>query len=164
MFFILEVTTIEGIIDRSITGLEQDQDRRRKDNPDIADQIDNFISKLKALKDVDEPFTIIFEDISGNTFVQNPNAPQKDENCEIHYFARTMQQNHTLGIYIENEDKILQPINEEEYTLEEMQGEVMTFPTNCPECNSPCETNMKMTSMKRYSYKNCHDNLYLHSY
>lgn len=146
--FISEVTTIEGIIDRSITGLEQDQDRRKIDNPEVAKQIELFISKLKALKDVDEPFSIIFEDISGNTFVQNPNAPHKDENCVVHYFTRTIQQNHILGIYVENEDKILQPINEEEYTLEKIEGEVMTFPTNCPECNSPCETNMKMTSMQ----------------
>lgn len=140
------MTTIEGIIDRIVTGLEQDQDRRRKENPETAEQIDQFINKLKALKDVEEPFTIIFEDVSGNTHVQNPKAPQKDEGCEIHYFRRTMQQNHVLGIYAENEETILQPINEEEYTLEEMEGEVMTFRTNCPECNSPCQTNMKMTS------------------
>ncbi|XP_008211218.1 zinc finger protein ZPR1 [Nasonia vitripennis] len=142
-----EVTTIEGIINRSITGLEQDQNRRRKENPEAAEQIDQFINKLKALKEVAEPYTIIFEDISGNTNVQNPKAPQKDDGCEVHYFKRTTQHNHTLGIYIENEETILQPINEEEYTLEEIEGEVMTFPTNCPECNSPCQTNMKMTKI-----------------
>ena len=143
---ILEVTTIEGIIDRSITGLEQDQEHRRKNNPKAAEQIDKFVNKLKSLKDVAEPFIIIFEDISGNTYVQNPKAPQKDEGCEIHYFKRTMDQNHILGIYIENEDKLLEPIKEGEFTLEDIEGEVLTFPTNCPECNNPCQTNMKMTS------------------
>lgn len=143
---------MEGVISRSITGLEQDQDRRRKDNPEIAEQIDQFISKLNALKEVDEPFNMIFEDISGNTFIQNPNAPHKDDNCQVNYFTRTMEQNHILGVYTENEDKLLQPINEEEYTLEDMDGEVMSFPVNCPECNSPCVTNMKMTSVLYSSF------------
>lgn len=147
LFFLSEVTTVEGIIDRSIRGLEQDQDRRREENPEAAEQIDQFVSKLKELKTVKEPFTIILEDLSGNTYVQNPKAPQKDDCCETHYFKRTNDQNHVLGIYIENEDKLLQPIQEDEYTLEDLEGEVMTFPTNCPECNNPCETNMKMTSI-----------------
>ncbi|XP_014219188.1 zinc finger protein ZPR1 [Copidosoma floridanum] len=142
-----EVTTVEGIIDRSIAGLEQDQDRRRVEASETAEQIDQFINKLKALKEVEETYTIIFEDVSGNTSVQNPRAPQKDEGCKVHYFKRTTQQNHILGIYEENEDTLLQPINEEEYSLEEIEGEVMTFPTNCPECNSPCQTNMKMTKI-----------------
>ncbi|KAL7291926.1 hypothetical protein TKK_0014476 [Trichogramma kaykai] len=141
------ITTIEGLIDRSIAGLDQDQERRRSENPQAAEQIDKFIEKLKALKDVEEPYTIYFEDISGNTNVQNPLAPQKDKQADISYFKRTMDQNHILGIYIENEDKLLQPINEEEYTLEDIEGEVMTFPTNCPECNAPCQTNMKMTKI-----------------
>ncbi|KAJ8670225.1 hypothetical protein QAD02_001484 [Eretmocerus hayati] len=145
-----EVTTVEGIIDRSINGLESDQEHRRIENPEIAEQIEQFLKKLKALKVVDEPYKIIFEDISGNTNVQNPNMPLKDDDCEIHYFKRTTQQNHTLGMYTENEDAILHPINEEEYPLEEIAGDVMTFPTNCPECNSPCETNMMMTKIPHF--------------
>lgn len=43
-------------------------------------------------------------------------------------------------------DTLLQPIGEQEHSLEEIQhGEVMTFRTNCPDCNAPCDTNMKMT-------------------
>lgn len=55
----LEVTTVEGIIDRSITGLEQDQDLRKKEYPELAAQIDGFIDKLKGLKELKEPFTIV---------------------------------------------------------------------------------------------------------
>jgi zinc finger protein len=149
----VEITTVEGIINRSISGLQQDQDRRNKENPETAEQINQFINKLQILKNVDEPFIILFEDISGNTVVQNPKAPQKDEGCEINLFKRTVQQNHILGIYIENEKTFLQPINEEEYTLEQIEGEIMTFQTNCPECNAPCETNMKMTSRFKILFK-----------
>lgn len=73
--------------------------------------------------------------------------PLKDENCEITFFKRSLEQNHILGIYLENEDKLLKPIEEGEFPLEEIESEVLTFPTNCPECNSPCETNMKVTSI-----------------
>lgn len=42
---------------------------------------------------------------------------------------------------------ILQPIAEGQFTLEDLEGEVLQFPTNCHGCGSPCETNMKMTSI-----------------
>lgn len=142
-----EITTIEGIIEKSIRALEQDQSKRREEYPDIAVGIDLFISKLHALKILDEPFTIIFQDISGNTHVENPKAPIKDSQCNITYFKRMKEQNCMLGIYLDNEDTLLKPIQEGEYTLEQIEGEVLSFPTNCPDCNSPCDTNMKVTSI-----------------
>lgn len=39
----------------------------------------------------------ILEDISGNSFIQNPDAPKIDENCKIHYFVRNKDQDHELG-------------------------------------------------------------------
>ncbi|KAK0182601.1 hypothetical protein PV327_000722 [Microctonus hyperodae] len=173
-----EITTVEGIIDRSINGLEQDQPRRREENPEVAAEIDLFIVKLRTLKLVDEPFTVIFEDISGECHVENPNAPQKDHQCTTTYFVRSEKQNNKLGIYSDvtdeseknlenatytpareavkplknstNTDGLLQPLDEEKFTLEEMDSEVLTFPTNCPECNCPCTTNMKMTKIPHF--------------
>ncbi|RLU18222.1 hypothetical protein DMN91_008578 [Ooceraea biroi] len=145
-----EITTVEGIIDRSINALEQDQSRRQEEFPDTAVEIDLFISKLHSLKILDEPFTIMFEDISGNCHVENPKAPVKDTQCNIMYFKRTKKQNQTLGIYLDNEDVLLKPIQEGEYPLEQIEGEVLSFPTNCPDCNSPCETNMKLTNIPHF--------------
>ncbi|EFN83895.1 zinc finger protein ZPR1 [Harpegnathos saltator] len=145
-----KITTVEGIIDRSITALEQDQPKRREEFPDIAVAIDLFICKLRTLKILDEPFAIIFQDISGNSHVENPKAPLKDNECTVIYFKRTEEQNHMLGIYSDNEDALLKPIQEGEYSLEQFEGEVMTFPTNCPDCNSPCETNMKLTNIPHF--------------
>lgn len=59
LYCFVEVTTIEGVIDRSVTGLEQDQAIRRIENAEIADEIDVFITKLKCLKDVEKPFTVV---------------------------------------------------------------------------------------------------------
>ncbi|XP_011694244.1 PREDICTED: zinc finger protein ZPR1 [Wasmannia auropunctata] len=145
-----EVTTVEGIIDRSIGALEQDQPRRREEFPDTAVEIDLFIGKLRALKTLDEPFTVVFQDTSGNSHVENPKAPLKDSQCTVTYFKRTKEQDRVLGIYADNEDVLLKPIQEGEYPLEQIEGEVLSFPTNCPDCNSPCETNMKLTNIPHF--------------
>lgn len=65
-----------------------------------------------------------------------------------------------LGIFSHDEvtdgkekDKgLLQPISEGDFTLEDLQGEVLQFPTNCHCCGSPCHTNMKMTSILKSIY------------
>lgn len=142
-----EITTIEGIIDRSIEGLEQDQPRRREENPEIAIDIDLFLAKLRGLKVIDEPFDIIFEDISGEVYVENPNAPHPDRNCKISHFVRSQAQDNLLGIYSEYNNELLKPVGKDEFTYEDMQNEVLQFPTNCPECSCPCSTNMKVTSI-----------------
>lgn len=72
------------------------------------------------------------------------------------YFTRSKDQDHTLGIFTqseianENESGILEPVQEGEFTLEDLEGEVLQFPTNCPSCNSPCKTNMKMTNIPHF--------------
>ncbi|XP_053685035.1 zinc finger protein ZPR1 [Sabethes cyaneus] len=163
-----EVTTVEGIIDRVIRGLEQDQPVRRIQHPEAAEQIDTFADRLRELKDTTKPFTIIVEDISGNSFVENPFAPNPDPNMTISHFKRTKEQNHLLGIFNqdeiegspgnsselavvpEEEDKLLKPIAEDAWPLEELHGEVLQFQTNCPECAASCETNMKVTTIPHF--------------
>ncbi|CAD1477947.1 unnamed protein product [Heterotrigona itama] len=146
-----EITTIEGIIERTINGLEQDQSERREKYPDAATQIDQFLERLRKLKSLKESFTMIFEDISGECHVENPKAPLKDDECITVQFRRTTEQDHILGIYSENtDDTLLKPIQEGEYTLEQIEGEVLSFRTNCPECNCPCETNMKLTKIPHF--------------
>lgn len=157
-----EVTTVEGILSRSIAGLEQDQVLRRIQHPEAAEQIDNFIEKLEALKVLKTPFTLYLEDISGNCHVENPHAPNKDPQSSIIHFQRNNDQNHELGFYSSEEinadasnstkgaSGILHAIVEDEYPLENFHGEVMQFATNCSNCGSPCETNMKLTDVPHF--------------
>lgn len=156
-----EVTTIEGIIDRSIAGLEQDQPLRRAQHPEIAVQIDAFVEKLRGLKSVEHPFTLVLEDISGNCRIENLNAPNPDSNCTLIHFVRTQEQNHELGMFTQTElndettevktdSNVLQPIAEDEWPLEELHGEVLRFDTNCSSCASKCETNMKLTNIPHF--------------
>lgn len=155
-----EVTTIESIIDRAVTGLNQDQPVRRIQHPDLATQIDEFVKKLENLKQLETSFTLILEDISGNCRVENPYAPNPDTDATITHFIRTKEQNHALGMFTqselndeattESETKILQPIAEDEWPIEQLHGEVLQFDTNCPSCSSKCDTNMKVTNIPHF--------------
>ncbi|XP_046401788.1 zinc finger protein ZPR1 [Ischnura elegans] len=145
-----DITTIEGILQRSIDALLQEQPIRKVETPEAAEEIEKFIEKMLALKAGDN-FTFILEDISGNSYVENPNAPASDPAMSIHHFLRSKEQDHTLGIFQREEitnddgDGILKKADA--FTYEDLLGEVLHFPTNCPNCSSPCSTNMKMTSI-----------------
>ncbi|KAF5921195.1 hypothetical protein HPG69_018595 [Diceros bicornis minor] len=95
------LTTVEGLITRAISGLEQDQPTRRAKEEAVADRIDEFIVKLNELKQVASPFTLIIDDPSGNSFVENPHAPRKDDALVIIHYNRTLQQEEMLGLQAE---------------------------------------------------------------
>lgn len=88
----------------------------------------------------------ILEDISGNSYVSNPHMPHKDVNCTTVQFVRTAAQDHILGIY-PAEGSSVTSLPPTKFTYEDLQGEVLQFHTNCPNCSAPCETNMKLTSI-----------------
>ncbi|XP_021231720.1 zinc finger protein ZPR1 isoform X1 [Numida meleagris] len=138
------LTTIEGIIDRAVVGLEQDQPVRRATDKEVASKIDEFITKLKQLKEVHSPFTFIIDDPSGNSFVENPHAPQKDEALVVTYYKRTPQQAAMLGLEEEELDE--KPAD----SAEDLRNEVLQFNTNCPECNAPANTNMKLVQIPHF--------------
>ena len=53
-------------------------------------------------------------------------------------FTRSDEQNKLLGIYEAEQEQI----DPDSFAKDE----VLQFNTNCPNCNSPCFTNMKVTS------------------
>nr|XP_003418278.1 zinc finger protein ZPR1 [Loxodonta africana] len=136
------LTTVEGLINRAISGLEQDQPMRRASEETIAERIDEFIVKLKELKQVASPFTLIIDDPSGNSFVENPFAPQKDEALVITHYNRTSKQEEMLGLQAE--------APEEKLEEDDLRHEVLQFNTNCPECNAPAQTNMKLVQIPHF--------------
>nr|SVE76406.1 EOG090X06TU [Daphnia longispina] len=146
-----EITTIEGILSRCIAGLEQDQPVRKALDSDSAEKIEAFIQVLTDTKKCEKPFTIVIDDPSGNSFVENLNAPLVDPALTTTQYERNKEQNHLVGIFEEE----LKEIKEEEETEADdndaspdtLADEVLHFGTNCPSCNAPCETNMKLTSI-----------------
>ena len=51
------------------------------------------------------------EDPSGNSFIENLNAPKVDPALTVSHFTRTQEQNHLVGIY---EEELKQIVEEEE--------------------------------------------------
>jgi C4-type Zn-finger protein len=58
-FLRLAVTTVEGVLTRTVTALEQDQLLRRIQDPEGAAQIDSYLEMIKGLLQVKEPFHIV---------------------------------------------------------------------------------------------------------
>ncbi|XP_029357890.1 zinc finger protein ZPR1 isoform X2 [Echeneis naucrates] len=139
------LSTVEGLLDRAVAGLEQDQAVRRAADPEVAEKIDEFIQKLRKLKDLDSEFTLVIEDPSGNSFVENPMAPQKDNALTVSRFKRTVQQDKQLGLRADDDPD--EPAADD---LEAMRNEVLVFNTNCPECNAPASTNMKLVQIPHF--------------
>ncbi|NWT03923.1 ZPR1 protein, partial [Mionectes macconnelli] len=135
------LTTIEGIIDRAVAGLEQDQPVRRATDGEVARKIDEFIGKLRQLKEVNSPFTFILDDPSGNSFVENPHAPRRDDALVVTHYRRTPQQAAVLGLEVD-----AKPPD----AAEDLRDEVLQFNTNCPECNAPANTNMKVVQIPHF--------------
>ncbi|XP_042656348.1 zinc finger protein ZPR1 isoform X1 [Tyto alba] len=138
------LTTVEGIIDRAIMGLEQDQPVRRATDREVAAKIDEFIGKLRQLKEVRSSFTFVLDDPSGNSFVENPRAPLRDDALVVSRYRRTPQQAAMLGL--EGEDSDEHPAE----SAEDLRNEVLQFNTNCPECNAPANTNMKLVQIPHF--------------
>lgn len=142
------LSTVEGLLDRAVAGLEQDQPLRQAADPEVAEKIEEFIQKLRSLKDVESEFTLVIEDPSGNSFVENPVAPQKDEALTVSWFKRTIQQDKQLGLRADDDEgeEDAKPGND----LDSMRDEVLSFNTNCPECNAPASTNMKLVQIPHF--------------
>jgi zinc finger protein len=77
-------------------------------------------------------------------------------------FNRTKAQDHELGLFSSDEVSAAVAEDGEPENVppsnaplagEELRNEVLQFPTNCPECNAPCETNMKVTGE---ALRRCH--------
>jgi len=106
------MNTIEGILQRAVDGLRSDQEERRRVDPENAARIDQFLAMLGLFAaGLRLPFTVIVDDPSGNSHIENPNAPTPDPNLRREEYARTKEQNVMLGLYtaedFEGEDREL---------------------------------------------------------
>ncbi|XP_078324355.1 zinc finger protein ZPR1-like [Crassostrea virginica] len=147
------LTTVEGVIQSAMDGLAQDQPVRKIMHPDDAAKIDVFIEKLSELKEMKEPFEVILDDPSGNSFIENPYAPNVDQEMTIHYYVRSKEQDEQLGL-LEQEETQPEPEKVEEKKEDnpifDGKSEVASFKTNCPNCNVPCDTNMKLVDIPHF--------------
>lgn len=74
-----------------------------------------MIRTLEKYKNGEVPFTLILEDISGNSFMENPFAPDADPAMKVEHFERTRLQDMKLNIAAPDENEnLVEGGNEEE--------------------------------------------------
>ncbi|KAJ3484884.1 hypothetical protein NLI96_g5339 [Meripilus lineatus] len=88
-------TTLEGILDQVYEELSIKVFADAKSDDGV---FERFLQKLKEVKSVDRPFTIVLDDPLANSYLQNIYAPDPDPNMEIVMYDRTWEQNEELGL------------------------------------------------------------------
>lgn len=95
----------------------------------------------------------ILRDYSGKSFICPPSdhlPGNTDPQLTTSHFNRTTEENHSLGIFAEVEEKEAKTNEDEDAvldTVETLREEIHTFPTICSSCGSACETKMKMVTI-----------------
>nr|KAF6350618.1 hypothetical protein mMyoMyo1_020957 [Myotis myotis] len=117
----------------------QDQPTRKANEEAVAEKLDEFIVKLKELKQVASPFTMIINDPSGNSLMENLHAPQKDDALLITYYNQTPHQKEMLELQAE--------APEEKPQEEDLRNGVLQFNTKC---NAPAQSNMKLVQIPHF--------------
>ncbi|XP_065827417.1 zinc finger protein ZPR1-like [Oscarella lobularis] len=140
-----DVTTVESILMKVTTDLEKEQPLRKAIDIDAYEKIESFIQRVKECQSVEREFTLIVDDPSGNSFVENPLAPQPDPQLQLIYYNRTKDQDEFLGIF---------PAEEEETEVAEgntiSRDEVLVLPGICPSCQSAAQNRMKTVDIPHF--------------
>jgi zinc finger protein len=96
-------TTVEGLLQQAEEALTSSQALRRALSPADADSVEAFCARLAAVRRGEAfPFTLVLDDPSGNSFVENPHAPRKDPRMRVRQYVRTPEQDQALGLSLGN--------------------------------------------------------------
>jgi zinc finger protein len=99
------LTTIEGVLQRVSENLKNDIELRRETDKETTDKLEIFVQKIEDLRALKSgSFEVIVDDPSGDSFIENPFAPKKDEKLTVFHYKRNEEQNTLLGI--ENDQTI----------------------------------------------------------
>ena len=70
----------------------------------LAAKIDEIVSQLQKCHDGKMNFTLILDDVSGNSFIENPHAPKDDPCMTLVQYMRSTEQDVSLGLQSASED------------------------------------------------------------
>lgn len=139
------LSTIEGILNNTILDLKTGQDTRKIEFPAIYEKIDVIVSKLEAFLAKPTKLTLIIDDPSGNSYIENFMYPKTDPKLRSIFYVRSKEQMIQMGYA--TEDDSIEPLSEDGIDLgshEIDKQEVFRFHTNCPACQKPTETRMHL--------------------
>jgi zinc finger protein len=149
------------------------------ENLDVFRKIQSIIDKLRIMSGEDNdndggeedggvfPFSLILDDPAGNSYLENPLAPQADPKMTTSRYERTPNQDMSIGLQpsaaaieaglINDSDPSHKnslnsaPTQSTDDDISKLgREEVMTFPTPCPSCGSAGETNMCVANIPHF--------------
>lgn len=138
------LNTIEGFIMKAIEDLQQDQPYRKEQDEALYQQIEAVLISLRDLITLKKQFTVILEDHSGNSYIENPYTPRADPHLFVQHYLRTPEQNKVVGIFPQEDEEQEGEVNEADKVQKD---EVFSFPANCSACTGRCDTKMKMVDI-----------------
>ncbi|RMZ68953.1 zinc finger zpr1 [Pyrenophora seminiperda CCB06] len=165
-----QLTNVEGILTMVAQDLEQKQDERKEVVPEVYEQLQGVINKIKEMASGQKlPFKVTIDDPAGNSSIEPPNVLGAGKYSRQEY-PRTAAQNEALGLgdttgeapateirpeyqashmYPEMPSANVPMVNnvDEDDILE---NQVYSFPASCPGCARPCTTNMKMVNIPHF--------------
>jgi len=139
------LTTVEGLIQRSAEGLRETAKMNMATNPEWASAVLAFcVDKLEPI--TQQKFTLILDDPSGYSTIENLHLPFPDPKLEIRYYGRTKEQNEALGLQHEDQAIIKDDLAAGDGGLD-IQKEVLEFPEICTSCGKPAVCRMKQVQI-----------------
>ncbi|KAN0063856.1 nucleolar zinc-finger protein [Thecaphora frezii] len=91
-------TTLEGLLQQVYDELSE-RVLMRGDSSREATTFEGFLGKLKgAISATNVPYTVVLDDPLANSYIQNPYAPDADEQMTVEVYERTYDQNEDLGL------------------------------------------------------------------
>lgn len=156
------INTIEGVLQKAIEDLRENQEHRRETDLETSKKIDDFIAKLALMSaGITLPFTIVLDDPSGNSHIENPHAPTVDPMMKVTHYYRSEQQNLICGLQPDmshdlpsQAPRVLPHRNEgldkfvEEANI--AKKEVIQIPADCFACQAPGVSCMCMTDIPHF--------------
>eukprot|EP00826_Nyctotherus_ovalis_P016207 TRINITY_DN14678_c0_g1_i16.p1 TRINITY_DN14678_c0_g1~~TRINITY_DN14678_c0_g1_i16.p1 ORF type:complete len:402 (+),score=114.95 TRINITY_DN14678_c0_g1_i16:96-1301(+) len=92
------MNSIEGMLSKMVAGLQEGQATRKDSDPQSYAKINDFIALAQSFATGAKlPFTLILDDPSGNSCIQNPYAPAEDPFNSVCRYARTREQLLEIG-------------------------------------------------------------------
>ncbi|KAF2069828.1 hypothetical protein CYY_008850 [Polysphondylium violaceum] len=132
------LNTVEGLIRDSMQNITHFAET----NGEEKEKLFAFVAKLDSLLELKEPFTLVVDDPSGNSFVENPSAPKQDAQLNITHFVRSGEQDVALGLAPgagqKKDLEIPQDIEEQE---------VLSLPNQCSYCGADGVCKMVLTDI-----------------
>ena len=123
------ISTIEGFLKQTYLCLQTTEQKSK---------LNEFFEKFNKCSKVLFEYDLIVDDPSGNSFIENPKAPETDPNLEVSYYKRTEEQNEAIGLEDNQENDSISLDDDSDEHIDSVfahDTKVNTFPAHCSCCS-----------------------------